>query len=195
MSTFKELIQKILTEAIDLPPAIHQSYQHQFSSQFTNYIKNVENGIRKGFDKKRNLWLPHTSVEGGSPTIGYGHKIQHGENFSKGITEDEAIKLLNHDLEIARNRTRTEIDQQYGHGLFDHLPLQSQEMLTDFMFNLGTLKSFPKFTRAVLINDTPTMMREYKRFVGGKELGHRNQEFYNRYLANRVFSPTKKPAV
>jgi len=186
MSTFKQIIQNILTEAIDAPPAIHFQIPSQVDPSFVNYIKNAENGIRKGFDKKRGRWFPHKSVEGGSDTIAYGHKLQQGENYSKGITEDEAIKLLNRDIQIARDKARKEVDKNYGVGLFNHLTLQQQEMLTDFVFNLGSLRSFPKFTRGVLINDINVISKEYKRYVGGKELTGRNRDFYNRYIATPV---------
>jgi GH24 family phage-related lysozyme (muramidase) len=189
MSTFKERIQKILSEAAIEPPAIHQTYQH-FSPAFFNYIKNVENGIRKGFDKKTNRWYPHASVEGGAPTIAYGHKLQRGENYTKGITEDEAIRLLNQDLELARQKAQQEVDAQYGRGLFGSLPIERQEMLTDFVFNLGSLRSFPKFTRGVLVNDLPAMLREYKRYTGGRELTGRNRAFHDRYIIPMI---TKNP--
>lgn len=185
MSTIKTAIKNILTEALfDVPPAIHQEYIHQFSPSFINYIKFNENNIRKGYDSKKNKWYPISSVEGGLPTIGYGHKLKTGENFSKGISEDEAIRLLNNDLNIARETAKREVDQKYGLGIFQHLTLDKQEMLTDFVFNLGSLRSFPKFTRAVLTNDVNTMMKEYKRYVGGRELTQRNRTFYTRYLAD-----------
>ena len=183
MSTFKERIQKILTEALDQPPAIHQHHQQEFSAGFINYIKHAENGIRSGFDKKTGLWKPHRSVEGGSDTIAYGHKIKPGEHFDKGITEDKAIELLNRDLHIAREHAKMEVTKKYGPGIFENLSLLQQEMLTDFVFNLGSLQSFPKFTRGVLLNDKNIIEKEYRRFTGGRELTSRNQMFRNRYLS------------
>lgn len=185
MSTFKERIQKILNEALIEPPAIHHTYQH-FNQSFIDYIKQSENGIRKGFNKKTNRWYPSPSVEGGSPTIAYGHKVKSGENFSKGITEEEAIRLLNTDLEIARQKAQREIDSAYGNGIFSSLPIENQEMLTDFVFNLGSLTSFPKFTRGVLMNKPDVISKEYKRFVNGRELTQRNRSFYDRYLTGKV---------
>lgn len=183
MSTFKAHIQKILTEAIDQPSAIHQSYEHQFRPSFVNYIKFNENGIKKGFDVKTNKWFVVDDPNLKTEMIAYGHQIKPGENFSKGITEDQAIQLLNSDLNFAREKVKHEIDSTYGIGLFNTLPLQRQEMLVDFMYNLGSLRSFPKFVRAVLINDQPTIAREYKRFSNGKEVTQRNQSFHDRYVA------------
>ena len=185
MSTFKDRIQKILSEAIDQPPAIHQTYQH-FDPSFVKYIKYNENGIRKGYDVQTGRWLPHQSVEGGAPTIAYGHKVQQGENFSHGITEDDAIRLLNQDLEHARMKAQREVDSHYGRGSFSMLPIQRQEILTDFVFNLGSLRSFPKFTHGVISNDIAVMAKEYKRYVGGRELTQRNKQFHDRYLSAPV---------
>jgi GH24 family phage-related lysozyme (muramidase) len=182
MATFKQLIQQILAESMDVPPAIHQSYEYQFNQNFINYVKSVENGVHNGYDKKRQLWFPIRSVEGGSDTIAYGHKLRSGENFSKGITEDQASQLLIKDLNIARAKVKHEIDSEYGIGLFNTLLLPSQEMLIDFTFNLGSLRSFPKFVRGVLTNDKDIMRKEYRRYMGGKELTNRNKVFFDRYL-------------
>ena len=66
--------------------------------------------------------------------------------------------------------------------MFHVLSLAKQEMLTDFVFNLGTLKSFPKFVRAVLTNNNVAIEKEYKRYSAHKELTQRNEMFFNRYI-------------
>ena len=80
--------------------------QSQPSSLFIDYMKKVENSVKSGFKDGR--WYPHKSIEGGSPTIAYGHKVLAGEDFSKGLTEKEATDLLKRDIEskekLARNR-------------------------------------------------------------------------------------------
>ena len=61
-------------------------------------------------------------------------------------------------------------------------------MLLDFVFNLGTTKKFPKFTKGVLDNDVEVILSEYKRFYNDtdthelKELRYRNEMFYQTYL-------------
>ena len=55
-------------------------------------------------------------------------------------------------------------------------------MFVDFVFNMGTLKKFPKFTQAALKNDLKGMKDQYKRFAGGKELKGRNTAFLQRFL-------------
>lgn len=90
------------------------------TTRAVNVIKQFENNINNpsgGYNKAKKLWFPHKSLEGGSATIGYGHKIQPNENFSKGITDDEAVKLLEKDInkkiDLAKSRVKT----------FDSLPL------------------------------------------------------------------------
>lgn len=61
-------------------------------------FENNPNYKKGGFDKSKGKWFPHKSLEGGSDTIAYGHKILPGEDFSKGLTEDEAQKLLKVDI-------------------------------------------------------------------------------------------------
>lgn len=156
-------------------PSITQSVQKSVGS-FIDYIKRVENQGKAGFDAKKNLWFPHKSFEGGSDTIGYGHKLQKGEDYSSGITDAQAQELLKIDLSKAKQQVYKELG-----GV--KLTPQQEEMFIDFVFNMGTLKKFPKFTQAVLKNDLEGMKDQYKRYAGGKELKGRNAEFLKRFLS------------
>jgi len=156
-------------------PSVTQSVQKS-SGSFTDYIKKVENQGKVGYDAQKKLWFPHKSFEGGSDTIGYGHKIQKGEDFSKGITDAQAEELLKKDLVKAKDQVYKEL------GGMKLTPKQ-EEMFIDFVFNMGTLKKFPKFTEFALKNDLGGMRDEYKRYAGGKELKGRNNEFLKRFLS------------
>ena len=155
--------------------AITQNVQKSVGS-FMDYIKKVENQGKVGYNAEKKLWFPHKSFEGGSDTIGYGHKIQKGEDFSKGITDAQAESLLNTDLAKAKQQVYKEVG-----GV--KLTPQQEEMFIDFVFNMGTLKKFPKFTEFALKNDLEGMKSQYKRYAGGKELKGRNSEFLKRFLA------------
>lgn len=65
---------------------------------FTDLLKKVENGPRIGFDKEKKLWFPHHSIEGGTDTIAYGHKLTADDakngKFKNGISDNEANELL-----------------------------------------------------------------------------------------------------
>jgi len=83
-------------------------------------IKKFENSkdyAKGGYNKAKARWFPHKSLEGGSDTIAYGHKIQKGEDFSEGITDDEAIKLLEKDINRKIHDAKRLIKN------FDSLPL------------------------------------------------------------------------
>ena len=155
--------------------AMTQSVQKSVGS-FIDYIKKVENQGKVGYNAEKKLWFPHKSFEGGSDTIGYGHKIQKGEDFSKGITDSQAESLLKTDLAKAKQQVYKELGSV-------KLTPQQEEMFVDFVFNMGTLKKFPKFTEFVLKNDLEGMKSQYKRYAGGKELKGRNSEFLKRFLA------------
>lgn len=166
------------------PPAHIQTATNSIiNSSFLNYIKSVENNTKVGFDKNKNLWFPSKSVEGGFPTIGYGHKIKDKkevETLKHGVSDNYVQKLLIQDITNASQHVSEYIKRKYKVNLM--LTEKQNEMLTDFAFNLGSLDKFPKFVDAVLRNDVEGMKQQYKRFTGGKELTGRNNAFYNRFL-------------
>lgn len=178
-------LAKLIKEIMDVPPTnnIQQASNAILSNDFINYIKSVENAQKEGYDKTNHLWFPTKSVEGGFPTIGYGHKIQTNHEldaYKKGISDSAVESLLKSDLSIANKHVHEYINHRYKVDLM--LNPRQNEMLTDFAFNLGSLKKFPKFVDAVLKNDKSVQQKEYKRYSGGKELKQRNVTFYNRYL-------------
>ena len=90
-----------------------------------NIISSFENSMsnrRGGFDESTGKWFPHASVEGGMPTIAYGHKIISNSelaNYKKnGLTDNEAKELLKKDIRLKINDARRLIKG------FDNLPIQ-----------------------------------------------------------------------
>ena len=151
-------------------------------------IRDRENSIKSGW--KNNKWYPHKSAEGGNKTIAYGHKLKAGEDFSKGITDTQALQLLTKDLDTAKANAKIHIDNLHGAGTFDKLDVKRQEMLTGFQFNLGTLNTFSNFVKAVVKNDKKGMKKEYLRYYKNPEtkkmmqVKDRNVQFYKRYLSS-----------
>jgi GH24 family phage-related lysozyme (muramidase) len=159
---------------------------------FIDYIIDVE-----GSRKTKGRHYPYPSAEGGSDTVGYGHKIKRGENFSKGLSEEEARALLDKDLQKASNDLKSSITN----ANWDKLDNKRKEMLVAYQFNLGNVKAkFPKFTQAVIQNDKETMVKEYARTYKTPEgqtlsLQRSDDLFYDRYLSDtgpRQIGPTKK---
>lgn len=183
INSLAEVYSSMLTEAVNMPPAIvHQ--QSAFTSAFIQFIKGVENPSQSG--KKNGQWFPYR-VSDREVDIGYGHKIQAGENFAQGINDAAVEKLLMTDLVEAQAKARRFVNEHHGKNAFENLDQTRKEMLTDFAFNLGSLNAFPKFVKAVVYNDVAGMNKEYKRsaFMNGQRtLIGRNQQFYDTFLKN-----------
>ena len=159
-----------------------------FSSEFLAFVQQLENAGRVGWNNAENKWYSHPSPEGGRETIAYGHKIQDDaeeQRFASGITEQQALDLLCTDLDIAWDKAASYVKSRHGVELSD-LSQKQQEMLTEYAFNLGTLRGFPKFVKAVVEEDWDTARLEYKRTYrdtnGNRHELSRNNDFYNRYL-------------
>lgn len=130
-------------------------------------------------------YIVHNSPEGGTDTVGYGHKLSYSEEAAGRIG---SIALLDLTEEDCRRVLVSDLENAWSHVDYD-LDQRRMEMLTDFVFNLGSLDSFPKFTEAVIDDDLATQREEYERFYttpDGKvyPLVERNSSFYARYLAD-----------
>lgn len=148
-------------------------------------LKNQENDAKKGYTNSR--WYPHASVEGGSDTIAYGHKILPNEDFSKGLSDYEAEQLLQRDVLVHQANAKKQIDNKYGEGTFNSLPQDRQMLLVDYDYNLGSLSKFPNFVDAAVKGNNEKMLKEYVRYSGGKPLKKRNDWSLN--VINNMSQP------
>ena len=92
--------------------------QMSLSSQGLNFIKQQE-GYSDTIYKD----------SAGNPTIGYGHLIKNGEDFSKGITEQKATDLLSQDTKTAVAAVNDKVTASLTQTKFD--------AVVDFTYNLG----------------------------------------------------------
>jgi lysozyme len=101
----------------------------------------------------------------GKATIGYGHLILAGEDFSGGITEEEAEEILKKDLE----RTEIGVEQAVDVDLTDN----QFAALVSFAFNLG-VRTLQRSTLLMLVNkgDFDSAADEFPKwcYAGGKQL-------------------------
>jgi GH24 family phage-related lysozyme (muramidase) len=78
------------------------------TDDFMQKVMQWENSIKAGWNSKKKRWFPHGSVEGGTGTIAYGHKLTSRDiasgRFANGITQEEAEKLLKDDLFAASKK-------------------------------------------------------------------------------------------
>jgi len=101
----------------------------------------------------------------GYPTIGVGHLICDGENFSHGISHDEAMQLLSNDVADAEEMVR----EQLSVVLADH----QIDALISFTFNAG-VGAFKRSTLLKRVNtgaydDVPHQFSRWNK-AGGRIL-------------------------
>ncbi|HGE9343801.1 TPA: glycoside hydrolase family protein, partial [Escherichia coli] len=106
----------------------------------------------KGYYRNSKFWVYLDSVQ--KPTVGYGHLVQKGEDFSNGITPIEADILLAHDIEKAKAGLRT-----LNQGT---LPKDIEDYLIIMIFQLGLAgtSKFKKLLAAAKNGDRVGMRRE-----------------------------------
>jgi hypothetical protein len=160
-------------------------------------LRMQENNIRKGY--RNGMWYPHASVEGGADTIAYGHKLTPNDSaLRRGITEDQALKLQEQDVLKNQALAKKQVDKKYGTGTFDNLPQDSQMLLVDYQYNLGTLSGFPSFVKATVEGNKEKMLAEHKRFGAGKPLTKRNDwtaNVINNLEIPKPYDPMKEVTV
>tara|TARA_R100000995_G_scaffold77043_1_gene46915 strand:- start:40 stop:567 length:528 start_codon:yes stop_codon:yes gene_type:complete len=153
-----------------------------YSEGFLNYVKSAENDQLF----KTGTGMIQESPEGGNDTVGYGHKLTNEEIASgkvygyniNNLNKNQANTILIRDLE-EKNKI---LNNKLGTAYTDLDPKRKQ-MLLDIQFNVRDgIDSFPKFTEAVLNNDTGTMKKEYKRYFKNK------QDKYVELARNKQFS-------
>lgn len=107
------------------------------------------------------------------PTIGYGHLIQKGEDFSNGLTPIEADILLAKDIEKAKVGLRT-----LNLGT---LPRDIEDYLVIMVFQLGMTgtSKFKKLLAAAKIADRDGMRRESKDSLWYKQTKSRVDDMNN----------------
>lgn len=91
-------------------------------------MKISDNGIEKLMEWE-GVVLHVYNDAGGLPTIGCGHLIQPGEDFSKGITHDQAFTLLKKDLERFESAVNDLVTVPLEQNQYD--------ALVCFSFNVG----------------------------------------------------------
>lgn len=197
------------------------SYTHDYSDTFFNFLQQQENNItdrdkdyynwgyytrkadkNKGITEKR--FYPHTSVEGGAKTIGFGHKIKSGEDFSKGLTWAEAEELLRNDISAQQqrmeNRYGTKSDGPYN--WFKNLSQNEYDLLLNYEFQVrnssvghvdwetldrdktkpnktqGGSGTYPNLIKAIVDGNYENILKEYKI----KGLDTRNQALLTNFI-------------
>jgi len=101
----------------------------------------------------------------GLPTIGWGHLVKDGEDFTGGITIEQAEELLAHDVTWAEGAVNRQVTVKLNQHQFD--------ALVSFVFNVGA-GAFDQSTLLAWLNqarmhDIPQQLTRWNR-SGGKSL-------------------------
>lgn len=107
-------------------------------------LKGWENSVGAG--KRKDKWYSHKSLEGGSDTLAYGHKLTPEEvesgiievddksfNWKEGLTEDQALAVLNKDANYAKNIALASLKK----ANLDE-DLSKVQALTSLIYNVGS---------------------------------------------------------
>jgi len=110
----------------------------------TEQLKEFENSVGAG--KRGEKWFKFSSLEGGTDSIAYGHKLTSSEaesglikigndevDYRKGLTEDQAQALLNQDVTLARKFAMASLVKVGLEG--DDNKVQA---LTSLIYNVGS---------------------------------------------------------
>ncbi|EKY3883967.1 glycoside hydrolase family protein [Enterobacter hormaechei] len=104
------------------------------------YEGSLEYQKHLGYYRNGKFWVYLDSVS--KPTIGYGHLVQKGEDFSNGLTPIEADILLAKDIERAKAEVRSL-------GLSTPDDWQDFLIIMTFQLGLGGVKKFKKMIEAL----------------------------------------------
>ena len=113
---------------------------------FINFLKLAEGFVGA---------FTYPSLEGGNPTVGYGHKLTDYELnngvFQDGLSEVEATTLLLEDATLAVGQATTVYDNAHGSGAYNDAPVWGKRMLIDKVFQAGAggLQQFVKMMKAI----------------------------------------------
>jgi len=167
------------TEIPQINPHVSDDSYQSFSAQ----LKLGENAANKGYDADKELWFPFDVGINKERNIGWGINMstfseEEKLRISQGVTSEEIEEMFNNRISKHLDKSKEKITEMGGD--WDTLPDNVKLALTDFSYNLGSLKKFPKFTQAVIDNDLETAKKEYKRYYKDKgvkkEMTKRNED-------------------
>ena len=104
------------------------------------YPKEYIDGIIKAYESHK-MVNGRFVLDNGGKTIGYGHDLLPGEDFSNGLSEKEALDLLIKDLDSKYDTTNmyvNTLNSRFGYNInIDNFEENEILFLVDFAFNRG----------------------------------------------------------
>ena len=98
----------------------------------------------------------------GNMTVGYGHLIEPGEDYSAGISQADAVTLLRVDMAWAAGIVEREVTVNLSQGEFD--------VLCDAVFNMGDFLKASTLLKMLNAGETAEAEEQLARwdYAGGK---------------------------
>jgi GH24 family phage-related lysozyme (muramidase) len=114
-----------------------------YTLEMDNYIQKLklyENARQIGYSD--GSWTPHDSLEGGTRTVGYGHKLGPYDDPNRVYSEEEVDSMLVSDVFNAYRSLRRHFrNSKYDwNGLTD----EDKVVLTELLYNTGNSKMLEK---------------------------------------------------
>ena len=161
------------------------------TSEFLQKIMRWENSIKTGWNSKKNRWFPYGSIEGGTGTIAYGHKLTLNDidtgRFKNGITQTEAEELLKTDLYSVYNKVKGMIPD------YSTFPVNVRQGLLSAAYR-GELRSSDKTIKFINDGNWAAAATEYlnrQDYRSGKFPGIKNRMDWNqKQFLTMVNKPT-----
>ena len=116
-----------------------------FTPEMANYIEKLkvyENSIKRGYDRGTNAWTPHESLEGGTKTVGYGHKLSVDDDSDIAYSSAKVDSMLTQDVfDAYRTVFRKMKNSKYD---WNTLSDEDKIILTELYYNTGNSKLLEK---------------------------------------------------
>ena len=137
----------------------------------------ISNAGLKLIKQYEGFWGAPYFCPAGKLTIGYGHVILSGENFSDAITEENAEILLKQDVSSAENTLNRLVIIELSQNQFD--------ALVSFVYNVGS-KAFEKSTLLRFLNENKLELaaEQFSRWIFAK--GVVQKGLINRRVAEKL---------
>ena len=135
-------------------------------------------------------------MEGGKDTIGFGHKIgadpsiDKDYDFSKGLSEDQAMELLTRDTLEAYRRAFNAYKKEYSADEWNKLSNKAKVALTDISFNTGNIEDYKSAFKSGDVETIKSTIRErgYTAKDVKNSLSGRNETIIKDYIDPKEWS-------
>ena len=145
-------------------------------ASFRRQLMMEENAAGAGLDKESGTWKPHKSPEGGTDTIGFGHKLQPGQthievggkrySIADGIPGPVMAQVFDQDLMAAGEKAKRSINKFKPSGLtWKDMSPAHKMIMAEKVFNVGSIATseefkWPSLARGMATNDNKIIRKE-----------------------------------